>query len=200
MDFIEVQACEGGCVGGPLNVQNLFVARVNLKNMVNVYKTKNPISTKNRWRPSTSRTSSGPRAGPAQAHHDARRRRLQGVGKDGAVGHDHGCLSGTRLRGMRFPNCRALAEDIIRGLVFDTDCIVKLRERVKSLAKEIVDLARKLPQSYGAAKGCCKRRRFGERRRFGGSTGNSRRKMTVRELASALDLEILTGDVGLARR
>ena len=40
VDFIEVQACEGGCVGGPLNIQNLFVARVNLKNMVTRYKAK----------------------------------------------------------------------------------------------------------------------------------------------------------------
>ena len=45
------------------------------------------------------------------------------------------------------PNCRALAEDIIRGLAFDTDCVVELRERVKTLAEQIVDLARKLPQS-----------------------------------------------------
>ena len=45
------------------------------------------------------------------------------------------------------PNCRALAEDIIRGNAFDTDCIVKLRERVKTLAEEILDLARKLPQA-----------------------------------------------------
>ena len=43
------------------------------------------------------------------------------------------------------PNCRALAEDIIRGAAFDTDCVIKLRERVKTLAEEILDLARKLP-------------------------------------------------------
>lgn len=45
------------------------------------------------------------------------------------------------------PNCRALAEDIIRGQAFDTDCVIKLRERVKTLAEEILDLARKLPTS-----------------------------------------------------
>ena len=43
------------------------------------------------------------------------------------------------------PSCRALAEDIVRGLAFDTDCIIKLRGRVKTLAEEILDLARKLP-------------------------------------------------------
>ena len=46
--FIEVQACEGGCVGGPLNIQNLFVARVNLKNLVNKHRTKEPYFNEKR--------------------------------------------------------------------------------------------------------------------------------------------------------
>ena len=43
------------------------------------------------------------------------------------------------------PSCRALAEDIIRGIAFETDCAIKLRERVKTLAEEILDLARIVP-------------------------------------------------------
>jgi len=43
------------------------------------------------------------------------------------------------------PNCKALAEDIAQGLASETDCVFKLRERVRDLAQEMVDLAEKLP-------------------------------------------------------
>ena len=43
------------------------------------------------------------------------------------------------------PNCRALAEDIVQGKANETDCIFKLRHRVKQLAYEMYDLSQKLP-------------------------------------------------------
>ena len=38
------------------------------------------------------------------------------------------------------PSCRALAEDIVRGYAKETDCIFKLREKVNSLAREMLEL------------------------------------------------------------
>ena len=35
------------------------------------------------------------------------------------------------------PSCRALAEDIVRGLACETDCVFKLREKVSSLADQM---------------------------------------------------------------
>jgi uncharacterized ferredoxin-like protein len=35
------------------------------------------------------------------------------------------------------PSCRALAEDIVRGIAKETDCIFKLREKVSDIAKEL---------------------------------------------------------------
>ena len=43
------------------------------------------------------------------------------------------------------PSCRALAEDVIRGIALETDCVIKLREKVKTLAQEILDLAGIVP-------------------------------------------------------
>ena len=45
------------------------------------------------------------------------------------------------------PNCRALAEDIAQGRASETDCIFRLRERVRDLAQEMISLAEKLPPS-----------------------------------------------------
>jgi Na+-translocating ferredoxin:NAD+ oxidoreductase RNF subunit RnfB len=47
------------------------------------------------------------------------------------------------------PNCRALAEDIVRGHAFPEDCTFLLRERVRELAEEMVDLAKRVPPAIG---------------------------------------------------
>ena len=43
------------------------------------------------------------------------------------------------------PSCRALAEDIVRGNANETDCIFKLRERVRDLAVQMAELEAKMP-------------------------------------------------------
>lgn len=47
------------------------------------------------------------------------------------------------------PSCRALAEDIVRGLAMGTDCVFKLRERVAELAEEMFELSQKVPPVMG---------------------------------------------------
>jgi iron only hydrogenase large subunit-like protein len=148
VDFIEVQACPGGCVGGPLNMQNLFVARVNLKNMITKYKAKDAYFDAKQlkrfyeqdhfW--STERVE--PR--PIMVLDDDVSKALFKMERLDAI---TASLPGLDCGACGSPNCRALAEDIIRGSAFDTDCVIKLRERVKTLAEEILDLARKLPQT-----------------------------------------------------
>lgn len=38
------------------------------------------------------------------------------------------------------PSCRALAEDIVAGQAKEIDCIFRLRDKVASLAEQMVDL------------------------------------------------------------
>jgi iron only hydrogenase large subunit-like protein len=148
LDFVEVQACSGGCVAGPLNIQNLFAARINIKNIVNKAKARLPFFSDEQlsdfykqedfWATETIL----PR--PIMSLDGDVSKALEKMERldeltNGLPGLDCGACGS--------PNCRALAEDIIRGNAFDTDCIVKLRERVKTLAEEILDLARKLPHA-----------------------------------------------------
>jgi iron only hydrogenase large subunit-like protein len=148
VDFVEVQACLGGCVGGPLNIQNIFAARMKLKSMVNKYKTKDSyfkaeqlreFDEQNRFRATET---IHPR--PIMVLDDDVSKALVKMERLDAI---TATLPGLDCGACGSPNCRALAEDIIRGVAFDTDCIIKLRERVKTLAEEILDLARKLPQT-----------------------------------------------------
>jgi iron only hydrogenase large subunit-like protein len=148
VDFIEVQACEGGCVGGSLNIQNLFVARMSLKNTVSQYNVKDPYFKDDQLKAFYEQDrfwSTEPvRPRPIMVLDDDVSKALIKMERIDAITTS---LPGLDCGACGSPSCRALAEDIIRGSAFDTDCVIKLRERVKTLAEEILDLARKLPQT-----------------------------------------------------
>jgi iron only hydrogenase large subunit-like protein len=148
VDFVEVQACFGGCVGGPLNIQNLFAARVNLKNMVTKYLVNESFFSQEKLREFDEegcfRSTEVIRPRPIMVLDENVSEALKKMERIDAIATS---LPGLDCGACGSPNCRALAEDIIRGLAFDTDCVIKLRERVKTLAEEILDLAKKLPQT-----------------------------------------------------
>jgi len=83
------------------------------------------------------------------------------------------------------PNCRALAEDIVRGIALETDCIFKLRERVRSLAEEMVELAQKVPPAMG---------------KMAAGREEVKQVMTVGEMVEALQAVIRAGEDLLGRR
>ena len=39
------------------------------------------------------------------------------------------------------PSCRALAEDIVRGNSRELDCVFRLKERVRTLAQQMIELS-----------------------------------------------------------
>ena len=47
------------------------------------------------------------------------------------------------------PSCRALAEDIVRELASEMDCMFKLRQEVHLLAESMLDLAKRVPPAIG---------------------------------------------------
>ncbi len=154
-DFVEIQACVGGCVGGPLNIQNLFIARVNLKGMVSRCGTQEPYFDQEHleafFRRGDFWCTEAVLPKPIMVLDGDVSKALAKMERLDAI---TASLPGLDCGACGSPNCQAFAEDIIRGTAFDTDCIVKLRERVKTLAEEILDLAQKLPQSMasGSAK------------------------------------------------
>lgn len=143
-DYLEAQACPGGCVGGPLMVRNPFEARQEL-----IFLSRDipgsPMgdeelailaekgSWQSRWRP---KPRSALRLDEDIASALVKMQQLEETAR---------LLPGLDCGACGSPNCRALAEDIVRGQASDTDCIFLLRERVRVLAEEVVELARKLP-------------------------------------------------------
>lgn len=141
VDFIEALACTGGCIGGPLTIENVYVAKTRLKKHIDAAKEKNISSEvpekyddlawtgKIEYRPVMKLDED---IGMAMKKLEA----LETIYKQ---------LPGLDCGACGAPSCRALAEDIVRGNANETDCIFKLREKVRSLAFQMMELEKKMP-------------------------------------------------------
>lgn len=140
VDFIEAQACPGGCVGGALMVNSPYHARLRLKEMLE------RLPWESAYKPASRSSLYANEITP---------RKVPGLDPDLATALEkmrqleatEEMLPGLDCGACGSPSCRTLAEDIVRGEAQDTDCIFLLRDRVRVLAEEVVELALKLPPS-----------------------------------------------------
>ncbi|MDN5347425.1 MAG: hypothetical protein PWP65_989 [Clostridia bacterium] len=147
IDYIEAQACPGGCVGGALMVKNPFVARQALTRALASLELGpgySPEELEARVAEGECQVAGRVKPRPALAL-DADLDNA--IAKMKLLEDTLATLPGLDCGSCGSPNCRALAEDIVRGQAQDTDCVFRLRERVRILAEEVVELARKLPPS-----------------------------------------------------
>ncbi|HCW51939.1 MAG TPA: ferredoxin [Clostridiales bacterium] len=148
VDYLEAQACVGGCIGGPLVPENPYVARANIKAMADMVADKPFPFTEEEFRRFYESDFMflekviEPRP-VMQLDDDVTKAmmKVQQMEKTLAELPNLDCGS------CGSPTCRALAEDIVRGLAYETDCVFKLRERVRDLAAEMKELAEKVPPS-----------------------------------------------------
>ena len=147
IDYIETLACAGGCIGGPLTVENRFVAETRMKQRMQKLKDEYQ----------------GPDESPFKDYYQDERgvieRRVieprplmlldedifKAMDKVELIEKTLKSLPGLDCGSCGSPNCKALAEDIVQGRASETDCLFKLRERVRDLAQEMIGLAEKLP-------------------------------------------------------
>ncbi|MCX7971107.1 MAG: ferredoxin, partial [Negativicutes bacterium] len=147
VDHLEALACDGGCVGGPLTLEHYLVAEQRLRRRVADWqrsdRQKLTIQTYDRsdvgldsFRPIEPRSI-------LLLDNDI----LRALQKVTLMEQILDQLPGLDCGSCGSPGCKALAEDIAQGRAVETDCIFKLREKVRDLAGEMFDLARKLPPS-----------------------------------------------------
>ncbi|MCG8400421.1 MAG: 4Fe-4S dicluster domain-containing protein [Firmicutes bacterium] len=149
IDYIEAQACAGGCIGGPLAPQNPYVSRVRMENLLK------KLAQKERERPEFP-TDPGyyllpkpilPR--PALKLSQDIDQAIDMLKEVETITAD---LPGLDCGSCGSPSCRALAEDIVRGYAETSFCVFKLREKLQLLAREIVDLSLMQPPAMGREK------------------------------------------------
>lgn len=151
LDYVEVQACNNGCVGGALTVNNSFTARMRLNQLLADDCLPQPDSAL---------------AALVDTYYNARffesdyqviPKPFQRLDQDLNSAMEKVELIEAMIRSLPgldcgscgSPNCRALAEDIILGKAHIFDCVFKLREELSRHAQELLLLAQRLPPAMG---------------------------------------------------
>lgn len=135
LQFIELNSCPGGCVGGTMTVENPYVAKVKLNRLrkyvpvaVNHIETLDPKDAY--W---TDRVEYLPvfKLGNNMKENINRMTQVNKFTEQ---------FPGLDCGSCGAPTCRALAEDIVRGKAKETDCIHVLREQLHKLSRDISKL------------------------------------------------------------
>lgn len=128
LEFVELNSCRGGCVGGALTVENPFIAKARLQNLRRYL----PVSLN---RPEEKEPpdriyfdravdySPVMRLDPDRGKAMQMMSRMQELGKK---------LCDLDCGSCGAPTCQALSEDIVRGEATLSDCVIYLRECYKA--------------------------------------------------------------------
>lgn len=140
LDFFEGLACTGGCVGGPLTLENNYVAKSNIRKLMETMEKTRPEqkvapSAVNKYPiyntlPITA--SNALRLDDNIIEAMRKMERIEKVTRD-LPGYDCGSCGS--------PSCRTLAEDIEAGFAGEMDCIYRLRDQLKIMARQMVEIS-----------------------------------------------------------
>ncbi len=136
LKFVELNACNGGCVGGVLTVENPYVAEVKLKRLRKyMHVARNHMEDGEldavKW---TTQIQFEPvfNLGNNMMESFLRLNQAERLVKK---------FPGLDCGSCGAPTCKALAEDIVRGEASETDCVYYLRENLHRLSEEVAILA-----------------------------------------------------------
>lgn len=130
-DFIELAACVQGCVGGCLNVENPYGARMRIKNLMKglpVSRSRFSYQGKER---DIVRFERELQFVPSFQLDEDRGVAMEKLMRIDDLEHT---LPGLDCGSCGAPSCHALAEDVVLGRASDEDCIFKVRERTQYMA------------------------------------------------------------------
>ena len=139
LQFFEGLACPGGCVGGPLAFENPFVAHARIRQISGKIKnTRLPSEYARQYIDDGTVDFKEPiQPRPVMKIDDDM---VTAMHKLEQIEEITQRLPGLDCGSCGSPSCRAMAEDIVRGDAKEIDCIFKLRDKVTSLAEQMVEL------------------------------------------------------------
>jgi len=140
--YFEGLACTGGCVGGPLVFENAYIARNRIKKLVEGMQKRGPGVGA---RPADLEALKG----ALSLDRPIEPLRVMQLGEDieqalkklDLIEEIVKKLPGLDCGSCGSPTCRALAEDVADGYAREMDCLFLLKERVRLMAQQMVDLS-----------------------------------------------------------
>ncbi len=133
LEFVELDACAGGCVGGVLQVENPYIARAKMKKLRRYL----PVSRNHL--PSTSIPpamlwDTDLKYAPVLELSGTRSERFE---KYSQLRELQKSLPGLDCGSCGAPSCEALAEDVVRGQAKIEDCTVLMRRRMEAVLRAL---------------------------------------------------------------
>ena len=132
IDFVELNACPAGCVGGVLQVENPYVARVKLQKLKSSLKEKNsfasaPVADNLFW---DTKIEYVPvmELGSTREESFDRYNKLQELLET---------LPGIDCGSCGAPTCEAFAEDVVKGNADKNDCVIIMKEQMERMYKQM---------------------------------------------------------------
>lgn len=135
LEFIELNACNGGCVGGALNVENPFIAKARLQNLRRYL----PVSQNHITHTEQIDQGHLPKevlfdcevpASTVMKLDDDRRVAQK---KMAMIQELTKCFSNMDCGSCGAPTCEAFAEDIVRGEASEGDCVIMMRQTLQEI-------------------------------------------------------------------
>lgn len=136
IEFAELCACPGGCVGGALNVINSFVCGNRMENLSPKISVPVEESAANPDGLHWQKTLEYEPIMKLDDNLSEAMRKMEEIDRIYADMPKLDCGS------CGAPSCRALAEDVVLGFGRENDCIIKMREQVQQIATKLMDLER----------------------------------------------------------
>lgn len=138
LKFVELNACNGGCVGGVLTVENPYVAEVKLKHLRKYLPVARSHMDMEEYAADLVSWTAGVEYEPVLRLGDTM---LESFVRLNQVERLCKKFPGLDCGSCGAPTCKALAEDIVRGEASERDCIYLLRDNLHKLAGEAAVLA-----------------------------------------------------------
>jgi len=142
VDFLEALACTGGCLGGPLTVENVYVAKNRFKRVLDEAKKYSDAKSNPKQYENMVDSLGVIEHRPVMKLDNDMQKAMKMMDDMKRIFSE---LPGLDCGACGAPSCKALAEDIVRGNADETDCIFKLREKVRNLAAQMIELEDKMP-------------------------------------------------------
>lgn len=148
LDFIELNACSGGCVGGVLMVENPYVAKARINRL-------------RKYLPVACNHMKGDIPDYAKFDNDLKHVPVLKLADDlptalhkmAEIEKLEAELPGLDCGTCGAPSCRAFAEDVVRGLANREDCVIELREHLigkgEGDVEEFIPAPFRLPRDEG---------------------------------------------------
>lgn len=140
LEFVELNACTGGCVGGALTMQNPFIAKAKLQGLRRYLPVSQNILSKEEraYIPEYYFFDDLPTYSPITRLSDNMAESMRMMAdiqklRKQLPGYDCGSCGA--------PTCRAFAEDVVSGHAKKSDCVLILRDRFKSYLDNIDEVS-----------------------------------------------------------